>query len=131
MITLTNLSLSGNQKSPVQLADGSSVTLTFIYLPAVQRWSVNISYPTTGYVETGIGLSTNYNLLRRLRHNLPFGLQVLTADGTDPFLPSDLAPGSGGTPPRVTINVLDGTNGSADIQDVEDAYFSATAPASC
>lgn len=121
MFALKNLTTSGNQTSIARLADGSSVTLTFIYRAAIQRWTVDVS--RDDFVATGLGLSTNMNLLRIWRNVIPFGLQIVTADGTDPFLADDLA-NSPGLPARVTINVLDGTNGQTDLTDVEAANFS-------
>jgi len=117
MFAITNLTTSGNQTSIALLADGSSVTLTFIYRPAIQRWTVDV---TRGdFSAKGIGLSTHPNLLRSWRNVIPFGLQVVTVDGTDPFMADDLT----GTPPRVIINMLDGTQGGTDLEDVEAANF--------
>lgn len=127
MIQISNLTVSANQTSTVVLNDGTSVTFTFVYAPGVQRWFFSISYPTTGYKETGIGLSSHYNLIRRLRDVLPFGLQVLTADGTDPFLANDLDCSANN--PRVVVSVLDSTGGLTNVEDVEEAFFSSTAPA--
>lgn len=127
MFALTNLTLNNVQTTTAILADGSALTLTFRYRAAVQRWTVDISYPKTGFIFNGKGLSTHPNLLRTWRNVIPFGIQVVTADGTDPFLPSDLAPGAGGTPARVTVAVLDGTNGRSDLEDVEAKFFAAGA----
>lgn len=127
MFQISNLTVSGNQTSTAVLADGTSVTFTFTYGAAVQRWFFGVSYPAKNYKETGIGLSTNYNVLRRLRNVLPFGLQVLTADGTDPFLANDLD--CSANKPRVVVSVLDNTGGLTDVQDTEQAFYSATAPA--
>ena len=127
MITLTNLTLSGNQTSPVTLADGSTATFTFYYRAAVRRWFFDVSYPAANFTDQGKGLATFPNLLRLWRNVLPFGLAVATADGTDPFLASDLAPTGTNFPPRVVVTVLDQTNGNTDVTDVETAFFAAGA----
>lgn len=121
MFTLQNLTVSANQTSIARLADGSSVILKFLYRAGIQRWTVDVS--RLDFVATGIGLATNKNLLRIWRNVIPFGIQVVTADGTDPFLADDLA-NAPGFPARVTINILDGTNGLTDLTDVESANFS-------
>ncbi len=125
MIALANLTLNNVQTTNVVLADGSAITFTFRYKPAVQRWFFDVSYPTTGFAFTGKGLSTHPNILRTWRNIIPFGQQVSTSDGTDPFMPSDLAPGPG-TSARVGVTVLDQTNGNTDVSAVEAQYFSAS-----
>lgn len=127
MFALTNLTVNNVQTTTAILADGSTLTLTFRYRAAVQRWTVDVSYPKTGFTYNGKGLSTHPNLFRLWRNIIPWGLQVSTPDGTDPFMPTDLAPGAGGTPARVTVTVLDSTNGRTDVQQVEAKYFAAGA----
>jgi hypothetical protein len=88
MFVLSNTTSNPNQTANAVLADGTTVTFTFIYRAAVQRWTVDVSYPTTGFKIQGKGLSTFANILRLWRNDIPFGLAVSTADGTDPFLPT-------------------------------------------
>lgn len=127
MFQLTNLTISPRQAATAVLADGTSVFLTFIYRPAIQRWTVDVSYPTLGFTANGLGLATHPNLLRLWRNLLPFGLQITTIDGTDPFLASDLDDSAGTA--RVTVNMLDSTAGQTDVQNVETQVFAAGAPA--
>lgn len=121
MFPVTNLTAAGNQTSAVVLADGTTAKFTFVYRAAVQRWTVDVVYKD--FAARAIGLATHPNLLRLWRQVLPFGLQVVTADGTDPFLANDLAYVPNGPPPRVVVNVLDGTAGGTDLTDVEAASF--------
>lgn len=114
---VNNLTAAAVQTSIALLADGSSVTLTFRYRPAIQRWTVDVERGS--FVAKGIGLSTNPNLLRLWRKVIPFGLAVSTADGTDPFMADDLA----GPTPRVTVTMLDNTGTLTDVEDVEEASF--------
>jgi hypothetical protein len=125
MFNLTNLTVAPNQTANAVLADGSIVTLTFIYRPAVQRWTVDVSYPKGNFLFKGMGLSTFPNLLRTWRYVIPFGLQVSTVDGTDPFMASDLAPQGNGIPARVTVTILENTTGITDVFDVDAADFAA------
>lgn len=121
MFQIDNLKSTANQTSTATLADGSTVTLTFKYRPTIQRWTVDVLYKN--FIANGVGLSTHPNLLRIWRDVIPFGLQVVTVDGTDPFMASDLDT-SGGQTPRVIVNILDGTAGQTDLTDVEAASFS-------
>ena len=125
MFAINNTTSAPNQASTATLADGTVVTFTFIYRPAVQRWTVDVAYPARSFVRQGLGLSTHKNLLRLWRNVLPFGLTVATADGTDPFLANDLAYTPQGPPPRVILTVLDSTNGGTDVADNEALYFAA------
>lgn len=111
MFDLKNLTASANQTTTVVLQDGSTLQLTFKYRPAIQRWSIDLSYKN--FKANGVGLATHPNLLRIWRNVIPFGIQVATADGTDPFMADDLASG------RVTVTILDGTAGRTDLLDAE------------
>lgn len=123
MFALDNLTANGNQTTAAVLADGTTVVLKFIYRAAIQRWTIDVAYQS--FVARGVGLATHPNLLRLWRNVIPFGLQVATADGTDPFLANDLDNGSG--PPRVVVSILDSTAGNTDVADAEAQNFSAGA----
>lgn len=112
---INNLTAAAVQTSTALLSDGSAVTLTFRYRPAVQRWTVDVERGT--FIARGIGLATNPNLLRLWRRVIPFGLAVSTVDGTDPFMADDLAAPA----PRVTVTMLDNTGTLTDVDDVEAA----------
>lgn len=127
MIVLSNTTAQPNQTARAVLADGTTISFTFVYRAAVQRWAVDVSYQN--FSVKGKGLSTHPNLLRLYRNVIPFGLTVATADGTDPFLANDLAYVPGGIPPRVILTVLDQTAGLTDVTDVENSFFAAGAPA--
>lgn len=125
MFAINNLTAQPNQTSNVILADGTTVTLTFIYRPATQRWTVDVAYQE--FALKSYGLAVGPNILRKWRNSIPFGLQVTTADQTDPFLATDLDASSG--TPRVTVTMLDSTAGNTDVQNVEAQFFSAGSPA--
>jgi hypothetical protein len=120
MFALDNLTAAGNQTSQAVLADGSTVTFSFRYRPAVQRWTFDVAWGS--FAATGLGLSTHPNRLRTWRKVIPFGLAVAVADSTDPFMADDLDCSNGQTP-RVSLTVLDSTAGRTDVADVEAASF--------
>lgn len=115
MFPVNNLTDRPSQVSTAILADGTTVTLTFNYRPAIQRWSIDVAYKS--FNARGVGLATHPNLLRPWRNVVPFGLAVATADGTDPFMADDLSSG------RVKITMLDGTARGTDLDDVEAESF--------
>lgn len=124
MIQLTTLNDSPNQETTVQLADGSVVTLRFIYRPSVQRWSVDVEHESIapGGKIDGKGLCTHPNLLRQWRNTIPFGLSVISTDQQDPVSLQDFVSG------RITVYVLDQSAGNTDVTDIEENVFGAYAP---
>lgn len=115
MVQITNLTSDSYQIKTISLGDGTTVQLTFQYRAAVQRWTVDVQYKT--FICNGIGMTTHPNLLRTWRNVLPFGLQITTVDGTDPFMADDLSS------ERVKVYLLDNTAGNTDIQTVEAENF--------
>lgn len=115
MRLLDALTDDGVQSLIFSLADGSTVNLKFIYRPATQRWTIDVSYKT--FVANGLGLSISPNLLRLWRNIIPFGMTVASADAAEPFKLDDFTSG------RITIYMLDDTNGGTDVQTMETLYF--------
>lgn len=124
MIQLTTLTNAANQKTSVQLADGSDVTLTFIYRAAVQRWSVNVEHQAispNGKIK-GMNLCTHPNALRQWRNNIPFGIAIVSTDQQDPVSLDDFVSG------RITVFVLDESNGNTDVSQIEQNVFGEFVP---
>lgn len=124
MIQLTTLNDAPSQQTNVALADGSEVTLTLTYLPAVQRWSLDVQHqdiPPDGQA-LGLNLCTHPNLLRQWRNVIPFGLAVVSTDQGDPVSVEDFASG------RIILYVLDSSQGEDDVEQVEENVFGAYAP---
>ena len=82
MNLIDNISDAALQTVHVLLADGSVVDITLRYLPACQRWMMDVTHPTLTL--KGKMLANHANLLRQFRNQSPFGLACLTDDGLDP-----------------------------------------------
>lgn len=98
MQQIDNLSDDADQLLTMTLTDVSDVQLEFIYLPAIQRWSMNLSHPNLTL--HGFNLGVGPNVLRQWRELIPFGMAILSTDGLDPVDISDFANG------RITVNIL-------------------------
>ncbi len=98
MQAITNLSDEASQISKVVLDDGSVVTFDFIYLPTIERWSMNVSHPDITI--NSLILCAGPNVLRDFRNVIPFGLGCYSTDGADPFYIEDFSSG------RITLYVL-------------------------
>ncbi len=98
MQQLNNLTNDANQLMTFTLTDGSDLKLVFIYRPAIQRWSLNVSHALLTL--NGVNLCLGPNILRQWRNIVPFGLAVLSKDGLDPVDISDFQTG------RITVYVL-------------------------
>lgn len=99
------------QQHSIVLDDNSLVTLTLRYLPAVQRWSVDIVHDSlTVY---GLFLSNHPNIIRQYKNNAIFGIAITVTDGTDPILQDDFISG------RASLYVLN----RADVLELESYLF--------
>lgn len=117
MIQVTNLTDAARQLSTVILADGSVVSLTLVFRPATQRWTLDV---TRGeFTARNVNICLHPNLLRPWRNVIPFGLSVVAKDGADPFDIRDFQTG------RVVLYVLDGTGGNRDVEECEEEVFPA------
>jgi len=79
---ITTISTDADQLIYMTLDDGSVLSMEFIYRPAIQRWSLNISHPKLTL--NGFVLCVGPNILRQWRKLIPFGLAVTSSDGQDP-----------------------------------------------
>lgn len=111
MKQITTISDDPSQSLFINLDDGSVVTLTLNYRPAIQRWAFGFTYGTKG--ADGLLLSLHPNILRPFRNILPFGLAVISTDGVDPVLMKDFVNG------RVSLHVLT----AAEVADLEDTIL--------
>ena len=110
MILIENLTEDARQIHHITLDDGSTVDITLIYLPAIQRWQFDIIHPQlTCY---GRLLSNHPNLLRQWRRIIPFGLACIVTDGTEPFDINDFIYG------RVELYILTADEVSAVETDI-------------
>lgn len=111
MIKIDNLGPEARQSLGVVLDDLSVVNLEFTFLPAIQKWSYDLSYGS--FSSKGNILCTHANIIRRYRKNLPFGIACVTADGTEPFMVDDFVSG------RVSLYVLN----ADDVAYVEESII--------
>lgn len=114
MKAINTISSDAYQTVSFILDDGSVAVFTFRYLPAVQRWMVDVEH-VDGTIR-GLDMSLSPNILRPWRNSLRFGLAVTAADGVDPILQNDFSAG------RVSVYVLS----KEEVRTVErDIYESA------
>ena len=113
MIQITTLTNQADMITYATLGDGSVVKFEFIYRPAIQRWTYNVTHPLLTLV--GQILTASPNCLRAWKNVIPFGLFCSTADGADPFNQQDFSSG------RATLYVLDQTSG--DVLSIESTFF--------
>lgn len=113
MNSIDNLSNIANQETQVILEDGSIVQLNLIYLPAAERWTINVS--RDDFAVNGIMISDHPNFMREWRRIIPFGLSCTTIDGTDPVFIDDFSTG------RAVLYILT----AADVALIEQTYLGA------
>jgi hypothetical protein len=101
MKKIDTLDDSATQTTSVSLDDGTTVSLTFRYLPTVQRWAFDVEHQDL--TTRGATLCLHPNILRSWRNVCRFGLAVSSTDGVDPVSLSDFSSG------RVSVYVLDQT----------------------
>lgn len=107
MQQLNNLSDDANQLVTYVLDDGSTVQMTFVFRPAIGRWTVDVSHSEVTLY--GVNVCLSPNMLRQWKNIIPFGIAILSNNGLDPFQITDFIDGT------VTVNML-----SADeVQQVE------------
>lgn len=104
---LNNLNDAADQLMHVPLADGSIAQFEFIYRPAAQRWSLNVTHPSLTI--RGLNITQGPNILRQWRNVVSFGLAVISVTGLDPIQVGDFLNG----------NVLVYVMSAAEVQLVE------------
>ena len=115
MKQIDNISNDASQEITVILDDGTSATVVLSYLPAIERWLVDISWDT--FSVKGVGLCVHPNILRTWRKLIPFGLTCQTTDGADPFSIDDFEDG------RASLYVLS----ESEVAEVESDVMVAVA----
>jgi len=113
MNQITTLTDDADQRMFYTLADGSAVQMEFVYRPAIQRWSVSLSYGSLSL--SGYLLCAGPNVLRQWRNLVPFGMAVASLDGQDPVAIDDFTTG------RVQVFMIEGQ----EVEDVESQVIGA------
>ncbi len=111
MNLIENISDDANQLVQLVLPDASIVSLSLVYRPAIQRWTIDVSHPLLTVDE--INVTTNPNMLRSFRRQIAWGIGCVTTDGADPVYLEDFADG------RASLYLLD----QADIDLMEATIF--------
>jgi hypothetical protein len=111
MQQIDNIGGEANQQTQVTLEDGSVVTLGLRYLPAVQRWMMDVTHDDGTFL--GLNVCVHPNLLRPWRNTLRFGIACGALDGVSPVDVNDFSTG------RVALYVLS----AAEVAQVERDIF--------
>ena len=115
MKLVTGLSTNPNQLFRVPLDDGSIVKLTIKYKSRPGAWFLDVEYKS--FTLRGKKLFNSLNVLRQYKNIIPFGLNVVCPEGTEPILINDFSSG------RCTLNVLT----ASEVEELESAYKDANA----
>jgi hypothetical protein len=98
MKLIDDITSDAYQVHHIVLDDGSVIDFTLRFMPAVERWSYDLTY---GSMTIMGGILCNHpNFIRQFRRIVPFGISCTVTDGTEPFMIDDFISG------RVKIYVL-------------------------
>lgn len=113
--TLTGLTDQPNQLYPIQLSDGTTVTLTIQFWPQQNGWFYDLVWDGQNppFEINGSQLVASPNVLRQWREIIPFGIAVATNSGQDPTDQEDFVNGN------CTLVLLN----PGDVASVEMTYF--------
>ena len=113
MTRIEGLTNEASQLHHVLLEDKSTADITLTYLPAIQRWQLDINH--SNLVMNCQLVTVNPNMIRQWRHIAGFGIACIAEDGVDPFQIDDFLNG------RVLLYILEAT----DINYVEETIIGA------
>ena len=107
MNQIDTISNDANQLIRFVLDDGTTVSMSLVYRPAIQRWTVDVV--RNDFEADGINVSAHPNFMRPWVNVVPFGIACTSTDGGDPVYIDDFVNG------RCALYVLD----QADVAAVE------------
>lgn len=110
MIQVVSIQPTPFQTFRVSLSDGSLLFVTLTFRTRVTAWFADLTWGT--WKLNGLKLANDLNQLEQFR-NLPFGLFIYVADGTEPFLIDDFTPPTTGGDSRCGFYILEQTELSA------------------
>lgn len=115
MNLLSGFTDASTQSAEVILDDGTVAVLTLTYRPQQMGWFYNLAWTGNGasFTVNGRRLVTSPNILRQFKHQIPFGIMVDVADGSEPTQQADLATG------RARLYLLT----TADIASIDAAIY--------
>lgn len=110
--------ISDNYKQSFQLTAENGKTIFFYLEFIVNQNGWFYSWTYDNLTVNGSRLVIDFNILRKYKNRIPFGITVVSSDGVDPFQLDDFV-SNGGKEPRVKIYQLD----SAEVKTFEqDGY---------
>ena len=90
MLQIDFLTDDANQEySEVIMEDNDTFYLYLSYNFSCFAWFCNITYNGVQY--NGIKITTQYNILRNYKNQLPFGISCVTTDHSDPYFQNDFS----------------------------------------
>ena len=99
MIEITNINTSSKQRLLLEGANREIITLDLEYRPTQESWYFSLQYQD--FVLNNKKIVNSPNLLRQYKNILPFGLNCVVLDGTDPYFIYDFENR------RCVLNLLD------------------------
>lgn len=113
MKQIEGLTNEASQLHHVVLEDKSTADIALTYLPAIQRWQLDINH--ANLIMNCQLVTINPNMIRQYRNTAGFGLACIADGGMDPFQIDDFING------RVSLYIL----GASDITYMEDSVIGA------
>lgn len=92
MNQIDNITDDASQVTSPVLDDGSVVTIALRFLPAIERWVMDVAYGE--FTANNLAVVVSPNMLRQWSATLPFGLACLTSNGIDPINVDDFQNGN-------------------------------------
>lgn len=99
MKRIQDIKATRQQQFQTPLENGNYVTFDVHYFPAIQQWSLDVSYRE--FEVFGLRICNSLNILQQYSLLIPFGVMIQTNDGGEPFLITDFSTS------RVQFFVLD------------------------
>jgi hypothetical protein len=112
---ITNITDQPNQNLPIPLPDGSTVTMSLVYMPQQLGWFYNLSWDgqTPPWQLNGCRIVVSPNILREHRNEINFGLSVVSSDNTEIMGQEDWTNG------KATMLLIDET----EVVSIEEVFF--------
>lgn len=111
MNLLGGLTDQPKQQTTIVLDDGTRATLFLEYRPNQLAWFFDLAWENIEI--NGCQFVASPNIVRQIRHRIPFGIAVITAGNVDPTDQECFVNGA------ASVYLLD----AADVEDVEAAIF--------
>ena len=92
MRIIDGIRATGKQRFRTTSDAGGPVEMILYYVPAIQRWKIDIESNT--FVLKGLRLCYHPNILHQFKNRIKFGISIInTLDSGEPFLINDFSSG--------------------------------------